>query len=255
MNDTNLTINRFSWRRVAMVARFFYPMLRSQIIFFPIVAFAFSLWINLMPDSFILKDMITGFMLLGITLMFWWASGKFAGPNRQCETMLPALWSEKALFVVVYSLAIVPLLLFVPQMIVDYAASLIDGCPLPLFEVGDNNIVIAGKEIGLNSFDVYFSVTTCMYFACRSAKSTFVKSAVWSLVATIAWGLVIGIIFIVVLASEAYANVESLSGLSGSEVIDRLGIGNSIESFYWLSVAYSVLMVFLTVRSFKKIQM
>lgn len=255
MNGSSITTDRFSWRRVAMVARFFYPKLRSQIILFPVMAVALSLWVYLMPNTFVLKNVLTGFMYLAVTLMLWWASGKFAGSNRQCETMLPALWSEKALVVVVYSLIVVPLLLFVPQMLVDYVASLISGEPLTLLRLDDDSIIIFGKELGLSSCDTFFSITTCMFIACRSAKSTFLKSAVWSLLATIGFGLLVGIAFVAIFSTKVYTNAEALEGLNGSEVIDTLGIAGSMYIFYWISIAYSVLMVYLTVRSFKKIQM
>lgn len=255
MKGSSITTDRFSWRRVGMVARFFYPKLRSQIILFPMMAVALSLWVYLMPNTFVLKDMLTGFMYLAVTLMLCWASGKFAGSNRQCETMLPALWSEKALIVVVYSLIVVPLLLFVPQMLVDYVASLIDGDTLTLFGMGDDCIIVFGKELGLKSTDTCFSITTCMFIACRSAKSTFVKSAVWSLLATIGFGLLVGIAFVAIFSTKVCTNAEALEGLNGSEVIDALGISGLMYIFYWISLAYSVLMVYLTVRSFKKMQM
>ncbi len=255
MNGSSITTDRFSWRRVAMVSRFYFPKLRSQIILFPVMAVALSLWVHLMPDTFVLKNVLTGFMYLAFTLMLWWASGKFAGSNRQCETMLPALWSEKALIVVAYSLIVVPILLFLPQMLIDYVASLIEDEPLTLLGLGDDSIIIFGKKLGLSSCDTLFTITTCMFVACRSAKSTFLKSALWSLLATIGFGLIIGIAFVAICSTMVCTNPQALDGLNGNEVIDALGIPGSMYISYWISIAYSVLMVYLTVRSFKKIQM
>ena len=119
MNQT-MTNNSFSWHRVGMVGRFYYPRLKWQIIFYPIVALFLSFcmmlfikikmpYLTLVPFSYAL-----GMMFYLGPLIFINKS------SREIETTLPATDAEKTTFMVLYSPIAIPLLALVPQYLMQY---------------------------------------------------------------------------------------------------------------------------------------
>ncbi len=104
--------NSFSWHRFGMVARFYYPRLKLQIMIYPLLSLLGMLTtiavakLEFMPMA---PATLLG-MLLSAALWFGPAIFSYReGP--EVESMLPANKNEKALFIIAYSLIAIPVLI------------------------------------------------------------------------------------------------------------------------------------------------
>lgn len=243
--------NSFSWKRVAMVGRFYYPTLRNQIILYVTISAAVALAVSVMPINQFYQ-FIYSIMSLACTLMLWWGSGLFARSSRECDVSLPALWSEKAVFILFYTLIAVPLMVWLPGTLVRFVAELVNPTGVGLFVISGGNVFIAGNPLGLSSLQALIPITTCLYVVFRSAKSTFTRAAVWSVLSMVFLGIVM---VCVVMWRAVSLGLEHLNGANGDEVIRLLGLDFMQVVAYTVSVLYAALMIWLTVRAIRNMEL
>lgn len=104
----------FSWRRCLAYGRMYSPLIKYQLILWPLVALAIFLL------SFASGFISFGIIFIGLlgflaSFMVYFGPMVFAfGPDLSVETILPVKWSEKAVFVIVYSLILLPLCVKLP---------------------------------------------------------------------------------------------------------------------------------------------
>jgi len=113
MATTAITFsNDFSWARVGRVASYYYPVLRLQMIIYPavsLVCYLLGLWISQTSLTGVIGAMFSS--LLSIMAIF--APAVLARRNCQvCDSMLPALVSEKLAVLLGYFLVVVPALTY-----------------------------------------------------------------------------------------------------------------------------------------------
>ncbi|MDE7443248.1 MAG: hypothetical protein K2M65_03715 [Muribaculaceae bacterium] len=113
--------NRFSWHRFGMVARFYYPRLKKQLILYPSLSLLTLLvTIAIANFTFIPYSLLTPLGML-TTLLLWLGPAVFTmNESPETETLLPAKGSEKALFIMLYSIVGIPVLLHLFSFIANF---------------------------------------------------------------------------------------------------------------------------------------
>lgn len=110
---TLAAVDRFSWKRVWMLARYIYPALKKQLICFPILSIVSGLTLVFAPFD------ITS--MLGIAIFFAYALAPIGLANRDFRLtsgMLPVKASEKFVLLMGYFWIVVPILLYLPVGII-----------------------------------------------------------------------------------------------------------------------------------------
>lgn len=108
MVESPVQENRFSWRRVWMLFQLYYPQLKKQIIFFPILsalAIFLTAWLVEVNDVTSVWDerMSVAWPMLMISIMYYLAPIGFARRDvRQLCAMLPVTAAEKLVFILIY---------------------------------------------------------------------------------------------------------------------------------------------------------
>lgn len=116
---------RFSWRHVGLVGRYYYPMLRPQIIWYPVVAALLTIvayacsWVEWLQPVGIAAIGILPFMFYLAPLMLT------RHDDRALTSMMPATALERWAFIVAYFFVAVPLLVYGVESVVMFVASLV----------------------------------------------------------------------------------------------------------------------------------
>lgn len=106
--------DRFSWRRVAEVARYFSTVTNRQLLVYTIVSAIFAVLL-LLPLNGVAQTGIFTIIFSVLPIMFELAPIAFAksGDTRVVDRMLPAKASEKFTFYLIYLLIAVPISVYV----------------------------------------------------------------------------------------------------------------------------------------------
>lgn len=118
---TNVGSDRFSWKRVWMLAGYVFPGLKKQLIFFPILSLLAGLSLVFAPFD------ITS--ICASVIFFAYILSPIGLANKDFKStigMLPVKASEKFTFLVAYFWLVVPLLLYLPLTIIFFATQYID---------------------------------------------------------------------------------------------------------------------------------
>lgn len=242
--------DRFSWSRLNRVGRYYFPMMRNQIILYTAIGFTVAFTTRFMPST-PFSGIVVALITLASTLMLWWGSGVFANSSRECDIALPALWSEKFVFILFYTFVAVPVMVCFPQYLVDLVYLIVSPDGTPLFSYADGDLFIAGNAVGISSLDSLIPMSTCLYVVFRSAKSTFARAAVWSILAILFVGIATGAIAAWQVAAVGVERIEDASDQQIHQLIhlDYLTWGLNI-----FSGLYTLAMIALTGRSIKNMQ-
>lgn len=254
------TDDRFSWHRVWMVARYWWPLLRWKLLFFLL----FSLAVGLTSSLFyqIYGD-YTSFQLTGMTAylcVFGCAVfGKKAG--RQMRVGLPARDSEKLTFLLIFNLLVLPL-------VTVMACSL--AMMIGIGEWPDQLVQTIFQTIGLKDMGIFYytaqaySTTlmmlaslVCLWIATTSRRHAFAKAIGYSLLTFIAPSFLMGLI----VGISAYAFMKPLS-LNNVAVLDQEALlklmFHNMNAFFAVGFALLVIVwiacLYLFIRDFKKRQ-
>ena len=203
--DYQMTDNRFSWRRVGMVGRFYYPRLKWQLIAYPIASICLTLLISTLI-KLELPALATAPFSTALSFIVYLGPLFFtAKAAREVETTLPATAGEKATFMILYSLVVIPLLTWIPQYTVQL---LMFGQIIPTDEIlkhtmpANANIDTASimqfaiKSIPANVLIYFAVILTCLYAVVSVKRNRIVMSIVFCIVYQIAVSIVTVIYFI-----------------------------------------------------------
>lgn len=256
----------FSFRRVKMVGGYYYPIFKRQLWIYPslslaagILTFLFKYFSEYFGAGFLgATGFLTGLIVTAMTFMFYWSPCVLGNDGRELEVSLPALWSEKAVFLIAYFFVAIPLLVFGPYIIVR---SLL----IYLFIPGETiielqrytfSMTVAGSNIGLSSVDSLVALSTAFYVMICSRRRSFARAAVLSIVALIGVGIMSGIMIFTRILNVGLEKVASYAESDSNmhELISSLDIDYFMLLTSGVCLAYVVLMVVLSVRSIKRIQ-
>lgn len=249
--------DKFSWRRVWMVARYWWPHLRPVfliyvgILIFSGVVAGFVDKENFFSLSFLLA--LGTYMSLGMSAQF----GTNAG--RDLSITLPARNSEKMTFMILYSLILVPLLAFIDDVIYELI------CDRAFYEsipFQTNGMIQDIKPVFMHVSRIYSTtvtmatISTCLYFAVMSRKNAVMRGIGFAVAVfftlSFVMGLLAGICGFIYGANSALENTVLDEKDIMKEVFDLM-----VPIFYATSVlatAWTGIMIYRFVKRFPKRQ-
>lgn len=182
-----------------MVARFYYPRLRKQIIFLPIVSFIIGLlsivtFIYDMKGLFVIASLLLGACYVFSPLIFTTRKG------LEIETMLPATWVEKSVFIIGYCLIGVLMLYFVPITIAELVAHTFMDFSYEelLARMMTQGIMY---KVSYNVVNTLFYLVTCMTAVTCSTRYRAVKGILWVIASNIIF-FIVGVVEGIMVASH-----------------------------------------------------
>ncbi len=118
---TSYPADRFSFGRLVMVARYYWPTVRMQVILYPAISLAAGILISLCRNNGDMALILTGLLSMPLSLLLNFGPLVFAvKSNQEIEAMIPARTSEKTTFLLLYNLVVMPFLILFPKFIVTY---------------------------------------------------------------------------------------------------------------------------------------
>lgn len=199
--------NRFSWHRLGMVARFYFPRLKNQIILYSALSLLSTLLlIAIIKVSYIPESLLTPLGLLSSVLM-WLGPAVFTmqeGPET--ETLLPAKGSEKVLFIMAYSLIGIPVLINLFSILtssysMDFVEGFLTGAKvsqdmkqsgIPLEDMIEMINTLRNNHILMISSTLAgtFPCLVTLFVTMRTRHHRIIWSVVWNAVYFISMGMV-----------------------------------------------------------------
>lgn len=272
--------NSFSWHRFGMVARFYYPRLKLQIMLYPLLSLL-SLLLTMAVARYDFMP-IGPVTLLGIVLSaaLWFGPAIFTyheGP--EVEAMLPANKNEKAIFIMAYSLIAVPVLINLFQWIFsDMIQEMMTGTTFLSKMTEANN----GVQVTSTEFEAFMDSLRHNKIIMASSVIISIFPSLVTLYVTmrarynrIAWSLVWNIVYLVVICiagvtagfidvlnrniSGLFESVSEMPEGSADQLNAILGFAsplcqNVFTAIGIITVAAAVVLLVLTYRSIVKRQ-
>ncbi|MCM1504210.1 MAG: hypothetical protein NC127_03330 [Muribaculum sp.] len=269
--DSTINFDSFSCRRAAMVGRFYLPRLKWQLIAYPIasvcLSLLFSVFIKIELPALViapLSSILSYMVYLGPLFFLVMAA-------REVETSLPATAGEKASFMIMYSMIVIPLLVYGPLWIVQIMmfgtiaptdeimrhlmppnAADIDWTPIARWSL---------KSIPVNLLSAFAAILTCLYAVVSLKRNRIVLSVVYVIVYQI----------VVVIAASVFAGIKiTRSGIFQEIASAKLTTPDAVTEeitavmtdimpgMMWLmggvSLTVCIAMTYLIYRSIKRFQ-
>ena len=125
MTDTvyALESQHYSRQRLMAVSRFYYPTFKKQMLFYFLLSVVLGLLGFYSSGHRTFTTMILGLLGTAQSFLLYWAPAVMIRENRETEVALPALWSEKFTVILVYFLVVIPVILYVPEMLIKSTLS------------------------------------------------------------------------------------------------------------------------------------
>lgn len=241
-------VNRFSWGRVMKIAGYYKPALRTQLILYPLVALVSGL-----SAGFAMKyphtGILTGLLVTAMVFMLYWGPTAFSRKSsRQIEVMLPALASEKATFIILYCMVFLPLLIGVPYNIGEAVMELLLGLGGGEMFNGLGNLKVWTKEHVQN----LIPLVTCMYVVCRCKTSRTSKGILYSILSLVAFSALGAVLATIIFIADIPLTVSLALGedIEYMSTIDKIYMTINV-----ITVVYVTVMIWLTCRTIKRIQL
>jgi len=258
---------RFSWARVKAVAEFYYPLLRPQIILYPLMALA--LYVVAAASTYVRwTDIFWAIPATVISFMFYLAPAVLTRHDaRMVEMLLPATALEKILVLGVYFLIAVPLMTYGIYYVVGSLIELV--CPFATVigrlsamrhDMGVPTIIYQATEV--------IPAATCLWVVMAVKRNRMLKASIYTILSVFALGF-IGMVCGVIMAlkngfidgvkqlandpSVQSGNLtpEQMNELTSPFVTDMLPLMTCLGV---ISVIYLVFALWMTYRTIKKRQ-
>ena len=264
-------IDRFSWSRVRMIASYYYPSLRLQIIFYPLLSVLFGIIIAIGQPSMIsfvtdiqsnhptsigmISTLAIGLSATVCSFMFYFAPIVFSRRSRDIDVILPALWKEKALFVVLYLFVFIPTAIYAPMFLIRMVSEMIWSAE---FQTGvyETGITLGSQSIGLESIVNFLPMSVFGYIIISRPKATFGRAAAFAILTLVAMGLISAALYCIVFYGAIDSAADAITNTKSADVVLNsfsFSMVRYIQS--GLCIAATGLMLWLTIRSIKKIQL
>ena len=257
----------FSWERLSMVARYYYPALKAQIILYPLVAIGLAV-IQYALSRHEVGVLFSGMLSTVLNFMIYLAPCIFVRRgDRFIETLLPATGVEKSLFIISYCLIFIPLVTLgldaaVPQLL-STVWPIPDDAAAFATELNRAKAVMGGGA-WVQLAQEYIPLSTCMFCVMALKHNRMTMSIVWTIVSLVSLTVAGGILGIVVAVSEGFREgmIDGMAGPAPANIDgDALAmhIISQLKGYLYIlsgiSVAYTMLMTWLTYRKISGIQL
>ncbi|MDE6485496.1 MAG: hypothetical protein K2L14_08910 [Duncaniella sp.] len=249
--------NSFSWERMSLLARYYMPAIKKQLLIYLIIITVYFIAgvLSQMPYWFSgMFMMVWGICQFGFAYMFYLAPLAFSRYDDEAlNTLIPARGDEKALFVIVYSLVLVPVFIVVVTSVFALIAHLIPDYEIDLLSNGfDNNAIesmawddlFPGWSLWLYKLTGYFWMTgIVLYVVTISRNNKILKSILATIVVPMISGIIAGIIGLVYLIYNQTTR-EFFERIKDDEAVDNaLSSGIMSEITTWLMSYQSIMVV------------
>lgn len=247
--------NKFSWKRAWAISSLYEPAIKWQMIIYALVSLltgAITFALNASIFGFLsmgLFGTVTGFMIYFGPIVFARKS------NLVIETTLPATNAEKCVFYILYSVLVLPALIYIPYYSILFIGNAIypvaDNFKEILSLMSDGTI----KTYGLNLLSGMLPITVCLYTLMASEKNRIVKAILWTIGVNVALALIGAIYGIVMAVSHSFPDPEDVTstyqmGTQLGSTLKDLIIINSL-----VSGTIAAIMIWLTCRKISKRQL
>ncbi|MDE5799505.1 MAG: hypothetical protein K2H74_00610 [Paramuribaculum sp.] len=248
--------DRFSWRRVGLVARYYYKPLKRPLIIFPLLSLAVGIF-SLLSMRYNISLFFAGTLSTILSFLYYWSPVVFNRvESSQLTTTLPCRWSERATFVMPVALLGMPLLIFGPSYALSELGTYLypDTYTSQLARLGAEDTTFFPDYIAISLKVVMglmpFSVS--LYVIYRARKNRVLKAILLSVAAmiveTITYGVIIGLIVMDAVKPNITGDTE-FTGIHMDQMLDG--------SLYTACAVGAVALIFivLTIRRFKTTQL
>lgn len=192
---TLMNTDRLSWHRVGMVARFYWPRLRMQLLFFCLAVLVTGLF-----SRFIISDGSEeqiALISLPVTIMQYCcflAPVILAFPNDQANCLtLPALGSEKCIFLLFWFFIAVPASMLIILKLCYFDVSLTEYySQLNVNNITIEQIIPSGAFLSNITSNVAWTAT-CLWIVSATSRRRTMKAVLISLGLMIAYGIIFGL--------------------------------------------------------------
>lgn len=260
----------FSWQRVSMIARYYYPSLRTQIVLYPTISIVLAVIITLgrpavvsivtggekaLGISNFFSTMAVGLAGTACQFMFYLAPIIFIRRSRDIDISLPALWKEKATFVMLYLFVFIPLALYGPMFTINAIGDIISTHELAS-TILDSGITIGTQEISYDSLSLFLPMSVCAYIVFSYPKASMGRAAGFTILSLVAMGLIGFVCYTIIIIPITQSNPELLRQAEGfSNVLSEHRFVITRYLIAGVTTAFTLMFAGLTIRSFKKIQL
>lgn len=257
---TTYVSDKFSWHRVGMVARFYYPQLRLPLMLYPTVAFAIGVICTMLNTS------ETGTVFSGLLSLL--TSGMFylfplflcRGASPAVETMLPATPNEKLTFYVILCVIVNPILVMVPLILGQNITE-------PFITVDPTAIAIQqstwkffADTYGISMLQSLAPMVTCMFVVITCWHNRIGKAIGFTVLTILVLSIIGGVYGIYMALSETFEHIGPAGFDKAADVSTEVieSITSSMKYFVislgLLSAAYTALMIWLASRKLRSLQ-
>lgn len=247
----------FSWRRCLAYGRMYSPLIKYQLILWPLLALA--IFLLSFASGFISFGIIfIGLLCFLASFMVYFGPMVFAfGPDLSVETILPVKWSEKAVFVIVYSLILLPLCVKLPLS----GGVLIAGYISP--ELAQTNSYIELQHFSLSNYGWWGMVqelipaAVCLLAVVMYSRRRVLMATVWTFVSLFGLGIIGFVVGLLSVFRMGYNDgMEGMGRKAPDEIVSSLmhNMSPYLITLAIIAVAFIVTVVCLICRRFKNRQ-
>lgn len=250
----------FSWARLRMVAAYYYPLIKKQMIWYPIV-------VTVLYTLAYLCQMVSWLAPVGaafigpFSFMFYWAPIIIARrDSRMITSMLPATAAEKIVFLALYFFVVIPILIYG----VEFALVGLTQWLTPQYEFVLSAVTIIRETMGdvfiFGQLDELIPAALCFWSVIYFKENRTFKSLLVSGGALVVIG-VASVVYVAIFAVKMVLESEANGiELGGDAFVDSLrsNLAVNMESFMIgigvFSILFTIFMVWLGYRRIKTYQ-
>lgn len=257
---TTYVSDKFSWHRVGMVARFYYPQLRLPLMLYPTVAFAIGM-ICAMLYTTETGTVFSGLLSLLTNGMFYlFPLFLCRGASPVIETMLPATPNEKLTFYVILCLIVNPILVLAPPFLGQAIAEIFITVDPTAIAIQQSTWKFFADTYGTSMLQSLAPMVTCMFVVITCRHNRIGKAIGFTVLTIMVLSIIGGVYGFYMAFSETCkhigpADIDKAADVS-TEVIES--ITSSMKYFMiflgLLSAAYTALMIWLASRKLRSLQ-
>lgn len=186
----------FSFHRFVSVARFFFPRLKLQIIWYPIISFILGMatmacMLSQSPGLFFLA--LTGdTFILSILLEYGPLAFAFYS-SPEMETSLPATNTEKITFIFGYTFIAIPIMLLAPVTLIELMWNDKFFTPTMTEILKNINSAVGSlscKNIIMSLFQYLFPMAVCLYAVMKHTSKRLAKGIIWTVCANVSLAVI-----------------------------------------------------------------
>lgn len=202
---------------------------------------------------------VMGVLVLGIIgmtqpFMLYFAPGFLVKSSRDIDVSIPALWTEKATFILLYFFVAVPILLYLPGKL---CFMLLQVLLLPeTFNIytESTTLYLGSTSLSLSSLSDIIPLSVFAFVLFRAPKPSFGKAALFSIISLVVISISMGIAVFIIGVNDGLHGSLNISENSGEDFVKDIVL--RYDWFYSIFCGLiSALFIVLTARSFKKIQL